>query len=277
MEQRTRISSATLERIRIRTGIRADATEESSSEDVLLPPIIRSHWATASKRALDLSASALLLTFSLPLILLAAIAVMLESLFRRSWANPFFGQSRIGINGQTFTLWKIRSMIPNAESLLPALSALNVRADGPLFKALRDPRVLWVGKILRSTSMDELPQLWNVLRGDMSLVGPRPHKEDEVAQYTPSQRFVLTVLPGITGMAQTHGRDQNTFKREIHLDRLYIKKWSLAVDIRIILLTPLVLLERPLQDLLAAFRPVLKDAQDIPRPSAPPKNDHRLN
>ena len=119
----------------------------------------------------------------------------------------------------------------------------NERADGPLFKMKNDPRITGVGRFLRRWSIDELPQLWNVLKGDMSIVGPRPHESQEVSQYEVAQKKLLTIRPGITGMAQVSGRTDLSFAEESRIDMLYVEQWSLTLDIIIILKTPFVLVK----------------------------------
>lgn len=118
-----------------------------------------------------------------------------------------------------------------------ALASENERLNGPLFKLKNDPRVTKIGHWLRRWSIDELPQIINVIRGDMSFIGPRPHLPEEVGQYSEKQKQVLTIKPGITGMAQVYGRDTNSFDREIELDLFYIENWSLLLDTKILLLT----------------------------------------
>lgn len=130
---------------------------------------------------------------------------------------------------------KFRSMTRDAELMKSAMP--NDRTDGPLFKLKDDPRITKFGKWIRRWSIDELPQIINVLRGDMSFIGPRPHLPNEVSQYSEKQRQVLTIKPGITGMAQVYGRDNNSFDREIELDLFYIENWSLLLDTKILLLT----------------------------------------
>ena len=124
------------------------------------------------------------------------------------------------------------------------LLAQNERS-GPLFKMAHDPRVTRSGRVLRKTFLDELPQLWNVVRGHMSLVGPRPHEEEEVQQYARPHRQLLTIRPGITGLAQVSGHSSLTFDDEARLDLFYIEHWSLSLDFSILLKTPWVVLSRP--------------------------------
>jgi lipopolysaccharide/colanic/teichoic acid biosynthesis glycosyltransferase len=153
-----------------------------------------------------------------------------------------FKQQRVGKDGRLFDVLKFRSMIEGAEQMQADLEALN-EVDGPLFKVRQDPRVTRVGKWLRRTSIDELPQLVNVLRGEMSIVGPRPGTPEEVAQYEPWQMQRISVPPGITGLWQVSGRSEVPFDEMVLLDIFYIENWSLDLEIRILLQTiPYVLL-----------------------------------
>jgi len=155
-----------------------------------------------------------------------------------------FRQKRSGMNGRVFTLYKFRTMVPNAEALKASLEAKN-EMDGPVFKIRNDPRVTRVGRILRKLSIDELPQLWNVLRGDMSIVGPRPPIPAEVERYERWQRRRLSMRPGITCIWQVSGRNNVDFKRWMEMDLEYIDNWSLALDFKILLKTiPAVLSSR---------------------------------
>jgi exopolysaccharide biosynthesis polyprenyl glycosylphosphotransferase len=192
-----------------------------------------------AKRALDLAVSAAALLVLAPLLALVALAVKLES------RGPvLFRQQRIGRAGRLFTLYKFRSMRVGAEGERAALAARN-EMDGPVFKLRHDPRVTRVGRWLRRTSFDELPQLWNVLRGEMSLVGPRPPLPEEVRRYERWQRRRLSVKPGITCTWQVSGRSDVGFRRWMELDLAYIDGWSLWQDLRIVLRTiPAVLLGR---------------------------------
>lgn len=130
---------------------------------------------------------------------------------------------------------KFRSMMRDAELMKSQMH--NERTDGPLFKIKNDPRITKSGKWIRRWSIDEFPQILNVISGDMSFIGPRPHLPDEVEKYSEKQRQVLTIKPGITGMAQVYGRDTNSFDREIELDLFYIENWSLLLDTKILILT----------------------------------------
>jgi len=148
----------------------------------------------------------------------------------------FFRQWRCGLRGRRFLLYKLRTMVENAEALRPQLAHLNVM-DGPVFKAPRDPRVTRVGRFLRRFSLDEVPQLWNVLKGDMSLVGPRPPLPEEVAHYEPWQRRRLAMKPGLTCLWQISGRTELSFAQWMALDLAYIDSWSLALDLKILVKT----------------------------------------
>jgi len=154
-----------------------------------------------------------------------------------------FRQERVGRRGRRFTMLKFRSMVVDAEARRPALAAAN-EADGPLFKVRHDPRVTRVGRILRRLSLDELPQLVNVLRGDMSIVGPRPALPSEVVQWGPELFDRLHVPPGITGLWQVRGRSESRFADYRRWDLYYVDNWSLAHDMAIVLRTIPALLSR---------------------------------
>jgi exopolysaccharide biosynthesis polyprenyl glycosylphosphotransferase len=183
------------------------------------------------KRAIDLVLSLFLALLTLPIQLLAALAIKLTS------RGPvFFRQVRCGLNGRHFTLLKFRTMQADAEGRLPEIAHLN-EMTGPVFKAARDPRLTFVGRILRRLSIDELPQLWNVVVGDMSLVGPRPPLPEEVARYEPWQRRRLSMAPGLTCLWQVSGRSEVDFDRWLELDLKYIDTWSPLLDLKILLKT----------------------------------------
>lgn len=183
------------------------------------------------KRAMDILGGAAGLTFLSPLIGALALAIRLDS------RGPvFFRQERLGENGQPFHVIKFRSMRLGAEAEQEQLMALN-EADGPLFKIREDPRLTRVGRWIRRKSLDELPQFLNVVRGEMSLVGPRPPLASEVAEYQGWQRKRLSVKPGITGLWQVSGRSDLAFDEMCLLDIYYIENWSLWLDVRIILRT----------------------------------------
>ncbi|HYN90202.1 MAG TPA: undecaprenyl-phosphate glucose phosphotransferase [Ardenticatenaceae bacterium] len=188
-------------------------------------------WNMAFKRVMDIVIAAIGLVLSAPLLLLIALGIKVSS------PGPIlFKQTRVGRNGQLFTLYKFRSMRVGAENEVAHLSSYN-EADGPLFKMRRDPRVTPVGRILRKLSLDELPQLYNVLRGEMSLVGPRPALPSEVAQYEEWHRKRLEVPPGITGLWQTSGRSDMSFDEMCLLDIYYAEQWSPILDATIVLKT----------------------------------------
>ena len=185
------------------------------------------------KRTLDLTLTGLLLVVAVPLAAVIALAIRFET------PGPvFFRQPRVGLGGREFVMWKFRSMRRAAHNDRSALGHLNAYGDAPLFKMRRDPRVTRVGRVLRRTSLDELPQLLNVLRGEMSLVGPRPPLPEEVARYRPEHHARLTVLPGLTGPWQVNGRNLITdFERVVQMEREYIDTWSLRSDLRILFRT----------------------------------------
>jgi exopolysaccharide biosynthesis polyprenyl glycosylphosphotransferase len=183
------------------------------------------------KRVLDLVGAGLALLVSAPIIILFAILVSLESP-----GSPIFAQTRIGKHGKPFKLYKLRSMRPDADAQKAFLMAQN-EADGPLFKIRNDPRQTRIGRIIRRTSIDELLQFWNVLRGEMSIVGPRPNLAEEVALYNEWQRARMRVRPGITGLSQISGRSELTFDETCLLDIYYVENWSPSLDLKIVLKT----------------------------------------
>jgi exopolysaccharide biosynthesis polyprenyl glycosylphosphotransferase len=187
--------------------------------------------ALATKRLFDVCVSGLTLLLTAPVLLAVALAIKLDS------PGPvFFRQRRVGRSGRTFQMFKFRSMYRDAEARLEALKAQN-EMSGPVFKMRDDPRVTAVGRFLRRTSLDEFPQFWNVLVGDMSIVGPRPPIPAEVRQYKPWMRRRLSVKPGITCIWQISGRNNIDFDRWMELDLEYIDTWSLKNDLLIFLRT----------------------------------------
>jgi exopolysaccharide biosynthesis polyprenyl glycosylphosphotransferase len=189
------------------------------------------------KRVIDVSVSLLLLVLLIPLILIVAFAIKTSS------PGPiFFVQPRVGMNKRSFKLLKFRSMYLNAEKRQVELAHLN-EMDGPAFKIKNDPRLTPLGRYIRKTSIDELPQLVNVLTGEMSLVGPRPPLPHEVDRYEWLYRKRLSIKPGVTCLWQISGRNKIGFKEWMELDRYYIENWSLWLDIKILAKTvPAVLL-----------------------------------
>jgi exopolysaccharide biosynthesis polyprenyl glycosylphosphotransferase len=182
----------------------------------------------AAKRVLDIVGSAFLLVVLSPLFALLALLVRLDSP-----GNAFFRQARVGLHGRSFQVLKLRTMCAEAEGQLDELRGFNV-IKGQAFKMERDPRVTRVGRFLRSTSLDELPQLWNVLRGQMSLVGPRPPLPCEVAEYDVWHRRRLSMKPGMTGLWQIAGRREPEFDSWVEKDLEYIDRWSFWLDLKII-------------------------------------------
>jgi lipopolysaccharide/colanic/teichoic acid biosynthesis glycosyltransferase len=189
------------------------------------------------KRSMDISLSLLALFFFIPLFILIGLGIKLED----PKGKVFFRQQRVGKDGKIFNMYKFRSMVSNAEKLKAKLLAQN-EVSGAMFKMKNDPRVTKLGRILRKTSMDELPQLWNVFIGEMSLVGPRPPLQNEVDEYTSYEKLRLTVTPGCTGLWQVSGRSNVGFKEMVELDLKYIKDRSVSNDILILVKTVRVLL-----------------------------------
>jgi exopolysaccharide biosynthesis polyprenyl glycosylphosphotransferase len=183
------------------------------------------------KSLADYCLAALGLLALLPLFAILAVLIKLTSV-----GPVFFRQERVGLNGRKFMLYKFRTMVPEAEKLKAGLLANN-EVDGPVFKITNDPRLTRIGKFLRKTSLDELPQLINVLRGEMSLVGPRPPLAEEVAKYSHWQRRRLSMKPGITCIWQVNGRNDVHFEEWMRMDLEYIDKWSLLLDFKLLLLT----------------------------------------
>jgi exopolysaccharide biosynthesis polyprenyl glycosylphosphotransferase len=186
----------------------------------------------AMKRAMDVVVSALVLAIVSPVLLVAALAILIDS------GRPvFFRQRRAGKDGESFTMLKFRTMVADAEERLGELIDLS-KLDEPAFKIPDDPRVTRVGRYLRRTSIDELPQLINVLRGQMSLVGPRPEEEAVVALYDERQRGRLAIKPGLTGPMQVYGRSDLTFEERLAMERDYLDNLSLLTDLQILIRTP---------------------------------------
>lgn len=183
-----------------------------------------------SKRALDVAGGTVLLVAAAPVVAGAAAVVAVTT---RSW--PFYVQRRVGQGGREFAMLKVRTMRPGADREVPL--TLN-ETGGPTFKATADPRVTPIGKWLRRTSIDELPQLANVVFGQLALVGPRPGLPDEARQYTHAEARRLSVKPGLTGIWQVSGRSDVPFRRWMAMDRAYLRKRSLAFDLALLARTP---------------------------------------
>ena len=185
-------------------------------------------WGRVAKRVLDIIFATVALIILSPFFLVMAVIIKLDS------KGPVFVRlDRISKN-KHFGLVKFRSMIRSAQDLKPELMPLNERADSPLFKIKNDPRVTRVGRVIRKFRIDEFPQFWNVLCGDISLVGPRPHQPDEIARYQKHHKRVLAIKAGATGMAQISGSSDLPFEEEVSLDTLYIENWTMWHDLKII-------------------------------------------
>jgi exopolysaccharide biosynthesis polyprenyl glycosylphosphotransferase len=194
-----------------------------------IEPVQRSGWRQRAKRLFDLLSAALLLIPGIPVMMLAAVAIKLTSP-----GSVLFRQVRVGRDGELFEILKMRTMVQDAEARLGEIAHLN-ESTGPLFKVREDPRITRVGKLLRKLSIDELPQLINVVRGDMSLVGPRPALPGEVENWDAALHNRLRVQPGITGMWQVMGRsDGDHDSRYAQLDLYYVDNWSLVTDLVIV-------------------------------------------
>ena len=206
---------------------------------IYVEPVRRTGWRTCAKRAFDVSVATCGLAGSALLMAVVAVAIRIDS------PGPaLFRQTRVGRNGVPFTVVKFRTMVTGAEEQVIDLRDRN-EADGPLFKIEDDPRVTRVGAFLRRSSIDELPQLWNVIRGDMSLVGPRPAIPSEVAAWLPELHERLRVKPGMTGMWQVNGRSKASWDDYVRLDLYYVDNWSLSTDLAILAQTvPAVLTSR---------------------------------
>lgn len=187
-----------------------------------------SHWELRLKRIMDVSLATLALTVVLPLLFVVAGAV--------KWDSPgpvLYRSLRVGRRGAIFACYKFRTMCADADCGKPELRLRNERV-GAFFKLHDDPRITRLGRWLRRYSIDELPQLWNVLRGDMSLVGPRPHPLDDVAQYSSQDMRRLMWTPGITGLWQVTARNDPSFRRCVSLDLDYMNRWNLLLDFQIL-------------------------------------------
>ena len=193
---------------------------------------IRSDLFPVTKRILDVVISLITLVLLSPLLIIVGLLIKQESN-----GPALFKQQRVGLYGKTFTMFKFRSMSQDAQAQRNKLERHNEMSSGVLFKIKNDPRITPLGKIIRKTSIDELPQLINVLRGEMSLVGPRPALPNEVSQYSFNDRTRLNVLPGITCLWQVMGRSEIPFEQQVRLDLKYIKKQSLLLDVSLLLKT----------------------------------------
>lgn len=199
-------------------------------------------WGHVQKRLFDIIFASLFIIIFSPVFILTALAVKLTSK-----GSIFYKSQRVGTQNAVFQMYKFRSMYtelctdesdPQSLAYEQELMKTQGMREGPVYKIHNDPRITPFGKWIRATSLDEFPQFFNVLKGDMSIVGPRPHQPREVAKYTRHQKKVLTVKPGITGMSQVHGRSDLDFDDEVLYDTFYIENWSLILDLIIIIKTP---------------------------------------
>lgn len=191
--------------------------------------LIYPRWQLVLKRILDFSVAAVLLVLISPLWLFIVLWIRLDS------AGPaIFRQTRIGLGGKPYTIYKFRTMVPNADALIKAKLEQVKDIEGFVFQEKDDPRITRSGKFLRKTSLDELPQLLNILIGNMSLVGPRPEVPEIVKHYSQEQRRRLYVLPGVTGWAQVNGRSELTLGETMAYDLEYVKMWSFWLDVKIL-------------------------------------------
>lgn len=201
-------------------------------------------WGKVIKRSYDFLGSLMGLLLLSPILILIAIGIKIDSkgptLFTKLDDNS--PANRVGQGGKLFKFYKFRTMKHNSHSLRYSELAKQNNRKGPLVKIKNDPRITKFGRFLRRTSLDELPQLWNVLKGNMSLVGPRPHLPEEVEDYEKHHKFLLTIKPGITGLSQINGRSDLDFDEEVRLDTFYIKHWSPFLDLKILLKTIFVVL-----------------------------------
>lgn len=205
---------------------------------ISLKPTPLDGWGKVAKRLVDIIGSILGLIILSPIFLITAIAIKLDSKGPIIFSKLEDGSParRVGQREKLFTCYKFRSMFKDTHHLRYGdLAKKNLRKDGPLMKIANDPRVTRVGRFIRRYSIDELPQLWNVLIGNMSLVGPRPHLPEEVAKYQRQHHFVFNIKPGLTGLSQISGRSDLSFDEEAKLDRFYIENWSILSDLKIIL------------------------------------------
>jgi len=219
-------------------GSRPEATPQNNHSNhqnngqvILLPGVSARRGVKNAQRVLDLTLCGLLLLLIWPVFGIIALLIRADSP-----GSVLFKQKRVGQDGEEFWFYKFRSMVTDAEAKRDLLEMHNERS-GPVFKMKNDPRVTRVGRVLRKFSLDELPQLLNVVKGEMSLVGPRPALPNETAKYTARQRQRLLCTPGVTGLWQVSGRASLSFERSIELDLLYIEQQSVWLYVRILVMT----------------------------------------
>lgn len=204
--------------------------KELAQEDIIVPNENKVYLFL--KRLIDIVGSGLGILILIPVFLIIGILIKLED----PKGSVFFSQKRNGLNGKEFNMYKFRSMVHNAEDLLESLMSKN-EMDGPVFKIKDDPRITKIGKFIRKTSLDELPQLFNILKGDMSIVGPRPIVEGEIERYGKYSKKLFSVMPGLTGYWQANGRSDTTYEERVAMDMYYIDNRSTVLDIKIIFKT----------------------------------------
>lgn len=220
------------------TGLKSQLLEKNVKTRLLVWRISISSYALL-KRGMDIVISLSLLLMLTPMLVLLALLIRIESP-----GSVLFSQTRIGLAGRPFKFWKFRSMRTDAEQVRQQLEQQGL-SDGIRFKMKKDPRITRIGAVIRKFSIDELPQLWNVLNGDMSLVGPRPALPSEVADYTLADRQRLSVMPGITCIWQVSGRSDIPFKQQVQLDVKYKLSQSITQDIKLLFMTiPAVLMAK---------------------------------
>jgi len=203
-------------------------------------------WGRVVKRVMDILVAGFLIILLSPIYIITAIAIKLNSRGPVFFAHRDDGTpvTRVGEKGIPFHYFKFRSMVDKVDNMrYNELADRNMRSDGPMVKIKDDPRITAVGKFIRRFSIDELPELFLVFAGRMSLVGPRPHLPEEVAKYEHHHKKTLTIKPGITGLAQVSGRSDLLFEEEVKLDVYYIENWSLLLDFSILLKTPMAVLK----------------------------------
>ena len=203
------------------------APVQAARPDVPAPPAVPA-WYGPAKRILDVGVAGVGLALTSPLLVLAAAGIALVAR-----ENPIYRQERVGLGGRRFWMYKLRTMVGDADQRLDEVRHLN-ECDGPVFKIRRDPRLHCLGAVLRRTSIDELPNLVNVLLGDMAIVGPRPPLPSEVEHYEPAALRRLVVKPGVTCLWQISGRSHLSFEQWMALDNAYIDSWSPLGDVKII-------------------------------------------
>lgn len=227
-----------MEQTKVSDQIASDPLITAQGRTINMVKLRQKYWFFVVKRLGDIICSSIGLVILSPLFLVIAILMKLEE----PKGPIFFSQTRIGLNEKPFKMYKIRSMVTNAEELLEDLLDEN-EVEGAMFKMKEDPRVTKIGKTIRKFSIDELPQLWNVIKGDMSLIGPRPPLEREVAEYTPYDKQRLVIKPGCTGLWQVSGRNDLDFDEMVELDMKYIQNLSLRTDLWILFKTVWVMIK----------------------------------